>query len=167
MYNSNRGDKVMGHLGFSYVGLIYLMMLFIPNLLWTKSKPFGYEEIKEKEKKILLLFERIGQMAVTCTALIFNDFNITTFSVWSLFLICSFAVMLMYEFCWIKYFKSKKTINSFYGSVLGIPVPLASLPVIGFILLGIYGKNIWLTLFTIILGIGHIGIHIEHYNDSK
>jgi hypothetical protein len=29
--------------------------------------------------------------------------------------------------------------------------------------LGIYGKVIWLIASSIIIGIGHIGIHIQHY----
>ena len=32
----------MGHFGFSYVGAIYLAMLTIPNLIWTKHQPAGY-----------------------------------------------------------------------------------------------------------------------------
>ena len=31
-------------IGFSYVGLIYLIMLMAPNILWTKHKPAGYEK---------------------------------------------------------------------------------------------------------------------------
>ena len=31
------------NLGFSYVGLIYLLMLFIPNIFWTKNQPIGYD----------------------------------------------------------------------------------------------------------------------------
>ena len=26
-------------LGFSYTGLIFIIMLFVPNILWTKNKP--------------------------------------------------------------------------------------------------------------------------------
>ena len=37
-------------LGFSYVGLIFLLMLFIPNILWSRKKPLGYSsEIHKKE----------------------------------------------------------------------------------------------------------------------
>ena len=32
------------NLGFSYIGLLYLLMLFIPNLFWTKHQPTGYEK---------------------------------------------------------------------------------------------------------------------------
>lgn len=78
--------------------------------------------------------------------------------------------MLLYELYWIRYFKSEKTMRDFYSSLMGIPVAGATLPVIAFLLLGIYGKSIPLILATIILGIGHIGIHINHkkeINKSK
>ena len=67
-----------------------------------------------------------------------------------------------YEIYWIKYFKSKKTMQDFYSSLLGIPVAGASLPVIAFLLLAVYGKSIPLLIAVVILGIGHIGIHINH-----
>ncbi len=34
-----------------------------------------------------------------------------------------------------------------------------------FFLLGVYGKNPLLMAATVILGIGHIGIHINHYRE--
>jgi hypothetical protein len=36
-----------------------------------------------------------------------------------------------------------------------------------FLLLGIYGKVIWLIISAIIIGIGHIGIHVQHYKAIK
>jgi hypothetical protein len=67
--------KLLGNFGFSYIGLVWLLMLIIPNLIWTKNKPKQYEETAAKENKFLLIFERIGQMCVCFFALIFNDFN--------------------------------------------------------------------------------------------
>ncbi len=157
----------MGHFGFSYVGFIYLLMLFIPNIIWTKNKPDGYESIPIKENKILLLFERVGQVCVTCAALIFSDFNISSFSSWSIWLVISFLLMLLYEINWIRYFKGEHTLNSFYGTFCGIPVPGASLPVTAFLLLSIYGKVIWLSISVIVLGVGHIGIHLQHLKSIK
>lgn len=148
--------------GFSYVGLIYLAMLFIPNLFWTKCKPEGYEKYVKKENKILKIFESTGQVLVTCIVFIFKDFNIRFGSLWIIWLAVSFAFMVLYELYWVRYFKSERTMKDFYSSLLGIPVAGATLPVIAFLLLGIYGKNIPLIIATIILGIGHIGIHISH-----
>ena len=47
-------------LGFSYIGLIWLVMLFVPNFIWMKNKPKDYEEYAKKENKVLLAFERVG-----------------------------------------------------------------------------------------------------------
>lgn len=157
----------MGDFGFSYVGIIYLLMLFIPNLIWAKNMPNGYSEIVKEENKILLLFERVGQVTVTCFAVIFKDFNITDLSIWSFLLIASFVVMLLYEANWIRYFKSEHSLKDFYKSFLGIPAPLATLPVIGFLLLGIYGKVIWMIIAVLVLGVGHIGIHLQHITSIK
>ena len=151
---------MLGHLGFSYIGLIYLLMLIIPNLIWTRHQPKGYDY--QKENKILLLFERIGQVLTVCFVLLFSNFNIQKWSIWNLWLIISLTFMIMYECWWIRYFKSKKELKDFYSSFIGIPLAGATLPVLGFLVLGIYGKVVWLIISTIILGIGHIGIHIQH-----
>lgn len=150
----------MGHLGFSYIGLIFLLMLIVPNLFWTKHQPTGY--VSQNENRILLAFERVGQACVTCTALIFSDFNFHQWSPWTLWLIAAIVLMVMYEGWWIRYFQSKKTLADFYSSYCGVPVAGATLPVIAFFLLSIYGKVIWLTISVVILGIGHIGIHLQH-----
>ena len=40
--------------GFSYVGLIYLVMLMLPNIIWTKNQPKDYEKYVGNENKVLL-----------------------------------------------------------------------------------------------------------------
>lgn len=153
--------------GFSYIGFIYLAMLFVPNFFWAKNKPENYDTYVKNESKILRIFESVGQALVTCIVLVFRDFNIQFHSYWVLWLAVSFLVMVLYEIYWVKYFKSKKTMKDFYGSLLGIPVAGASLPVIAFLLLGIYGRNILLIIAVIILAIGHIGIHIQHKKEIE
>ena len=75
--------------------------------------------------------------------------------------------MILYEIAWIRYFKSNKTMKDMYKPIIGIPVPIASLPVFSFFLLGVYGKNIFVIISSIIMGIGHIGIHLNHYKEVK
>lgn len=159
--------NMMGHLGFSYVGCIYLLMLFVPNLIWTKYRPEGYDDITSHENRFLLTLERVGQVMVTCAAVIFTDYNIKALSLWSLWLILSLLLMILYELYWIRYFKSSHTLKDFYKSFLGIPVPGASLPVMAFLLLGVYGRVIWLIIAVVILGIGHIGIHLQHWKECE
>ncbi len=155
------------HLGFSYVGLVFIVMLMLPNIIWTKNQPRDYEKYVVNENKILLVFERTGEVLVTCISLIFSDFNLKPWSNWSWWLVLSFSMMVLYEIFWIKYFRSKKTMRDFYSSILGIPVAGATLPVLAFLLLAIYGKNIILGVAVLILGIGHIGIHLMHKNEIK
>lgn len=150
------------HFGFSYVGLIFLIMLIVPNLFWTKNQPKDYEKYAKNENKILLFLERTGEFLTSTILLIFKDFNINGISVRLLWLIASFILMIMYELYWVRYFKSSKTMKDFYSSLLGIPVAGATLPVIAGGLLAIYGSNPILLAAIILLGIGHIGIHLNH-----
>ena len=153
------------HFGFSYVGLLYLLMLFIPNFFWTQNKPQDYDKYSVNENKVLLCLERVGEVLVCCLVLIFSDYNVHKISLWSLWLLVSLVLMFLYECYWVRYFKSEKRLKDFYSSLLGIPVAGATLPVCAFFLLGIYGKNPLLLAAVIVLGIGHIGIHVGHYRE--
>ena len=154
------------HFGFSYIGLIFLIMLFVPNIIWSKNLPKDYEKYIKNENKILLIFERIGESLVSCLSLIFSDLNINKISCWSIILLVAFLSMVLYEIYWIRYFMSNKTMEDMYSSILGVPVAGATLPVVAFFLLGVYGKNLPLIISTLILGIGHIGIHIKHKREA-
>ncbi|MBQ6633262.1 MAG: hypothetical protein IJH80_03615 [Ruminococcus sp.] len=152
------------HLGFSYVGLIFLLMLFIPNGFWTKNQPKDYDKYASRENKVLLAFERVGEVAVSALVLIFSDFNVHSSGPRLLWLGAAFVLMIMYELYWIRYFKSEKTMQDFYRSFLCIPLAGATLPVLAVLLIAVYGKNPILFAAGMILGIGHIGIHIQHKN---
>lgn len=154
----------MFNFGFSYIGLLYLLMLFLPNIIWIKYKPEEYEEYAKNENKILLSFERLGQILVCVSVLIFSNFNIRN-TPWIIWLITSFLFMVLYELYWIKYFNSKHRMQDFYSTFFIFPLAGAKLPICAFFLLAIYGTNIFLLISTIILGVGHIGIHLNHRNE--
>lgn len=143
--------------GFSFVGLIFLVMLFVPNILWSRYQPEDYEKFSKNENRILLVLERIGEVLVTCLVLL----TAIKFS-WSLVLAIAFTLMIIYEFYWLRYFKGNHTMKDMYSSFLAIPLPGATLPVLAIFLLGIYANNVFLIISAIILGIGHIGIHYNH-----
>ena len=150
----------MGHFGFSYIGLIYMLMLQIPNIMWARRKPEGYDP--SGENKVLQLFERTGQVFSTAAILLFSDTNPHGWEPWILWLFASALLMLLYEGFWIRYFRGGHTLHDFYRPFLGVPAPGATLPVAAFLLLGIYGRLIWLIAASVILGIGHVGIHLQH-----
>ena len=137
------------HFGFSYVGFLFLLMLMAPNLIWSRNKPADYAAYAKRENKVLQWMERIGQISVTCLALLCSDLNIKEGG-------------RLYEIYWIRYFKSGKTMGDFYRSLWGIPVAGAVLPVAAFLLLALYGRSLPMLLAVTLLGIGHIGIHLQH-----
>ena len=156
------------HFGFSYIGLIWLLLLFVPNFLWTKRKPAEYDRFAGNENRVLLVFERAGEVIVTGVALIFSDFNLRLPpSPWSFWLLGSLLSMLLYEAFWIRYFRSPRTMRDFYRGLFGIPVAGATLPVLAFALLAVYGGNPILLGGTAILGVGHIGIHLAHAKEAR
>ncbi len=148
----------MNNFYFSAMGLIFLIMLMIPNLIWNQLKPADYELYVQNENKILLFLERFGQVSVTCCSLFYYESSFN--STWILWL--ALLLMSLYEIHWIRYFLSKRTMKDFYRSLFKIPVAGATLPVIAFLLLGVYVKNGFLIISVIILGIGHIQIHLNH-----
>ena len=156
------------HFGFSYIGLLWLLMLYVPNLLWTKRQPANYATYAKNENRVLLALERVGEVLVTGAAVFFSDFNPRfPLSPWSLWLGGSLLLMLLYEVFWIRYFMSQRTMRDFYRSLFFVPVPGATLPVLAFLLLATYGGNIVLLVSTLILGVGHIGIHVGHLKEIR
>lgn len=152
---------------FSFIGLLFLMMLTIPNLLWSQNQPEAYEHYVHKENKVLLILERIGEIATTCISLFFANLHISSLSFKMIWLLLAFILMIIYELYWIHYFQSDKTMKDFYNDYLKIPVAGATLPVLAFFILGIYGQSMLLIISTVILGIGHIGIHLNHQKEIR
>jgi len=147
--------------GFSIVGVIFLVMLFAPNILWAKRPPIGYKELARRENKVLLILERIGEVACSVCAVIFVSPEGISFP-WALWVCIAFALMVVYEFAWMRYFRGGRKLEDMYMPFGFIPMPLATLPVIAFLLLGIWYKSLIAILAAIVLGIGHIGIHYGH-----
>ena len=153
----------MGQFGFSYVGAAFLIALFVPNIVWARSaQPEGYDP--SSESRLLRGLERSGQVLTVAATLLFSDTNLRPWSPWSGWLVAAITFMVVYEIGWVRYFRSARTTPDFYRSLLGVPVPLATLPVTAFLLLGAYGRLLPLILATVVLGIGHIGIHLRHLN---
>ena len=99
---------------------------------------------------------------MTALVLVFRDFNVQGWNLHLLWLIGALALMLLYECFWIRYFRSAHTMRDFYSSLLGIPVAGATFPVVAVLLLAVYGRNPLLFAAGVVLGIGHIGIHLNH-----
>ncbi len=160
-------------IGFSHIGMLFLMMLFIPNMIWAKHQPKDYENYVKNENKVLLLFEKTGEVLVTLLAFIFPALNPVFYAapygmifparIYYLVLAC--VCMLLYEGYWIRYFKSEKTMKDMYRDFAGVPLAGATLPVMAFALLAVYSQNLLLLIAVVVLGVGHIGIHYQHFKE--
>lgn len=155
----------VGKPGFSYVGAGFLLLLFLPNLFWIQNRPKGYTA--QGENRILQCLERLGEILTCCCALVFSDYDPKGFSLWTLWLIGAAFLMVLYELWWVRYFRSRKRLEDFYSSFLGIPLAGATLPVAAFLLLGIYGRVVWMLLSAAVLATGHIGIHLGHKKELE
>ena len=153
--------------GISVVGIVFLLMLFIPNIIWGKNQPEGYEEASKRENKVLLSLERAGEALVSTLVLIDRRLDSFSLSPRSGYMILALILMLLYELYWRKYFRSSRTLADMYSDYCGFPLAGASLPVFAVFLLGIYACNVFLTAAAVILGIGHIGIHLMHKKDIE
>ncbi len=141
-------------LGFSPLGLGFLLALLIPNLLWTKRKPEGYEAHAVREGRRLRLLEMLGEVLVSLFAVVIPQGPWG----WRGWLLFSLLGIVLYEF---------RRMKDLYSSLLGIPVAGATLPVATFFLLGLYQRNFLLLPSVVVLGIGHIGIHLGHKRELE
>ena len=57
-----------------------MTMIQIPNIMWARRKPEGYDP--SGERKILLIFERTGQVLSTAAILLFSDTNPRKWEPW-------------------------------------------------------------------------------------
>ena len=162
-------------IGFCVTGAVFLLMLFIPNILWAKKgKPVEYEESANRENRILLTLERIGEVLMSASLVLFPALDPKVMLLggfyfsWKIVIwIAAFVLMILYECYWIRYFRSPKTMGDLYASFAGFPVAGATLPVAACLLLGIYAGNAVVIMASVILGIGHIGIHLMHRSTDK
>ncbi len=162
--------------GFSISGIVFLVMLMIPNLYWAKyARPEGYEEASRRENRILLMLERAGEVAVSACLPVFRSFEPCIrklpegifFDMRIILWAAAFGLMILYELYWLRYFRSSRTLKDMYSSYAGFPVAGASLPVIAALLLGIYSRNLVMLCASVILGTGHIGIHLAHRKETE
>lgn len=150
--------------GFSVMGVLFLAMLFVPNIIWGRRQPEGYAEIAGQENRVLLVLERIGQVACSCAALVLVCPWGFSFP-WILWLAVALLLMVLYEIAWMRYFKGGERLSDMYRTLGPVPIPLASLPVAAFVLLGVWYQSYVMVAAAVILGIGHIGIHLGHQKE--
>ncbi len=82
-------------------------------------------------------------------------------------LILASCFIFLYEWFWVRYFRSDRNLIDFYRPLVGVRVPGATFPILSFLCLALYGRALVLGFATFLLGVGHIGIHLSHEQELK
>lgn len=154
---------------FSPLGVAYLCLLFIPNILWARRQRASPKVAAARESPVLALFERVGQ-AMTTMAAVVEPAARHAGPARVMCLMClmvSIVAIALYEVAWLQYFRAPIGSASIYSKLGPIPQPLAILPVLGFSLLALYQEHWVLVVSVLTLGVGHIGIHVVHARELR
>lgn len=138
---------------FNYIGLIFVVLLLIPNIVFTiKNK----NEQKQASKKILEIFEQIGRYG----SMIFMVFNIpyATFGYYFdcgqiVYIAINSVLMIVYYLSWIIFWKKDCLTKALLLSII---------PSILFIISGVLIASIPLMVFSIMFAIFHILISVKN-----
>ena len=146
------------------LGGIITIVLLLPNLLVVffppKIKLKNVPHATDKRLQVMTIIERIGQIGCFVTPFFYrlnfaNTIDIVVISV-------MFGMLVFYYVGWIRYLIFGRDEVYFYRSMLGFPIPMAVFPVLYFFVSAILINSVWLLLFTVILGIGHITVTWFH-----
>jgi len=151
----------VGDPGFSVIGAAFLVALLAPNVVLVRlGLPDGLDP--GTESRALRCAERVGQLLTVVALVGFSDTGPRSWSAGSWWLVVAVALMLLSLVGWGRYVRSARTVHDLYRPLLGVPVPLATFPVLACLLLGLYGRLVPLIAGAVVLGIGHIGVHARH-----
>ena len=110
----------------------------------------------QKQMQVFTVLERIGQAA--CFVLPFF-YRLAFSSVKGGIALAVLALALaVYYACWLRYLVLGRDEALFYRPLLGIPLPMAVMPVVYFMAAALLLGSSWLLLAAILLGVGHIQV---------
>lgn len=152
-------------MGFSVIGTIIAIAIFIPNLLMIKFPPNNAPKVLKDGGIIFTIFERIGQVGCILVLIISkNNFEKLTINIWAVFM--GFCI-LIYYFLWARYIVKGQEYKLLWEPLSFIPIPMAVFPVGAFLFAAILGKSIWLGILVVFLGIGHFANSWYSYKELK
>lgn len=137
---------------FSIYGLIAMLLVFIPNIVFSK---------KEHQAKVndvdtcgfgICFTEMIARLVMIGT-IIFIRKSLLNFA----FAIAAALILLLYYAAWIRYYKQGAYYPEIYTEkFLGIPIPMAIFSVIYYILVSVWLCNLVALCAALIFGVCHI-----------
>jgi hypothetical protein len=151
------------------LGGIITLMILLPNLLAVffppKVKLTDDQQQNDTRLQIMTVVERIGQAGCFVIPFFYRlSLDIVMDAVALTIMICTLA---LYYAGWIRYLVLGRAEELFNRSLLGIPLPMALMPVIYFLSASVLLGAVWLMLAAVMLGVGHISVTWLHSRRSE
>lgn len=152
-------------MGFSVIGTLIAIAIFIPNLLIIKFPPNNAPKDLKDVGVIFTILERVGQVGCIVILVISREnFEKLTIDIWAVFMgLC----IIIYYFLWTRYVVKGQEYKLLWKPLGFIPIPMAVFPVGAFLFAAALGKSIWLGILVIFLGIGHFANSWHSYKELK
>lgn len=140
-------------MGFSIIGLLIAMFIFLPNLLFVILPPKNVPDGLKDAGIIFTVLERIGQVGCLLILAISKDnFQNVNIDIW--FVLMALCLILYYSL-WIRYVVKGHDFSFAFRPLLILPIPMAIFPVFAFGFAALWGKSIYLGIAVVLLAIGH------------
>lgn len=156
----------MDRFGFSWLGVAFVVALFLPNIIWAKNRPRNADP-QWGQSSVALGLERLGQILVCAAAITCARLQLGTWRSASWMIVAAAALMVAYEVWWARYFKEHRNDPGFYSGFIYIPVSGAFLSLGSFLLLGIFAQDLLLIASVGVLAIGRAGVDQAHKKEQR
>jgi hypothetical protein len=145
------------------LGGIITLMVLLPNLLAVFFPPtvklIDDQQQNDTLLQIMTVVERIGQAGSFVIPFFYRlSLDSVMDAVALTIMICTLA---LYYAGWIRYLVLGREEALFNRSLLGIPLPMAVMPVIYFLSASVLLGSVWLMLAAVMLGVGHISVTLD------
>jgi hypothetical protein len=151
------------------LGGIITLMVLLPNLLAVFFPPtvklIDDQQQNDTLLQIMTVVERIGQAGSFVIPFFYRlSLDSVMDAVALTIMICTLA---LYYATWIRYLVLGREEALFNRSLLGIPLPMAVMPVIYFLSASVLLGSVWLMLAAVMLGVGHISVTWLHSRNRE
>lgn len=147
--------------------LLIPAVMLLPNLLFIAWPPTSMPELKDlKESLLHKTAEGIGRAGVVVLPL-FSAVRVEG-GFERIAIVLMLLSLGLYVFGWLRYLRGDRQYRLLYAPMLGIPVPMAIMPVLYFMSASLMLHSVPLLVCSLILGIGHIpaSLRVQRFLDN-
>lgn len=154
---------------FHFISIIIPTAVLLPNLFFFVLPPNNLPgNMEDKESLLFKMSEGIGRLGVFILPILSSIHHEEYYEVLSVIGMSIF--LLLYYSGWIRYFRRGRDYKLLFLPMIGIPVPLAIIPILYFICASVVLHSPLLFLSSLLFAIGHIPISLKTYqriNNNK